>query len=79
MLVLLTGFKQDARIKPMKITIDKQKCIGCGTCVAIAPKSFKLTDDSKAEPIEPPTGGDSQDKIKDAAESCPVTAITITE
>ncbi|MGB9706973.1 MAG: ferredoxin [Microgenomates group bacterium] len=56
-----------------KITVDKQKCIGCGTCVAIAPKSFKLGDDGKAQPIEPP--GDEEEKIKEAVESCPVSAI----
>lgn len=56
-----------------KMTIDKKLCIGCGTCVAIAPKSFKLTDDGKVEAIEPP--GDKEEVLKDAVESCPVTAI----
>jgi len=76
----LTGSQAGVRIKSVKVKIDKQKCIGCGTCVAIAPQSFKLTDDGKAEPIDPLVGGgDSGEKIKDAVESCPVTAITITE
>jgi len=58
----------------MKIpAIDKEKCIGCGTCAAIAPKSFKLGDDGKAEVINPP--GDSEEKIKEAVESCAVEAI----
>lgn len=73
----MTDFQAGVRIKPMKIVVDKDKCIGCGTCVAIAPQSFRLTDDGKAEPIEP--AGDSGEKIKEAAESCPVTAITITK
>lgn len=47
----LTSFEASVRIKPVKVAIDKVKCIGCGTCVAIAPQSFKLTDDGKAEPI----------------------------
>ena len=57
----------------MKISVDKKKCIGCGTCVVIAPKTFKLTDDGKAEVINPP--GDSQNSIKEAVDSCPVQAI----
>lgn len=57
----------------MKVKIDKNKCIGCGTCVAIAPKSFKLGKDGKAQVIEPV--GDDEEKIKEAAESCPVGAI----
>jgi len=53
--------------------IDKKLCIGCGTCAAIAEKSFKLGDDGKAEVINPP--GDSEEEIKEAVESCPVEAI----
>lgn len=56
-----------------KIIIDKQKCIGCGTCVAIAPKSFRLADDGKAEVIEP--AGDPKQALQDAIDSCPVKAI----
>jgi ferredoxin len=57
------------------VKVDKTKCIGCGTCVVIAPKSFKLGDDGKAEAIEP--AGDEEEKIKEAAESCPVGAIEV--
>lgn len=57
----------------VKIKIDKEKCIGCGTCAVIAPKSFKLGDDGKAEGIEPP--GDEKEKIKEAVDSCPTSAI----
>jgi len=59
----------------MKIKVDKTKCIGCGSCIAIAPKSFKFGNEGKAEPIEPPD--DSEDTIKEAAENCPVQAIEI--
>lgn len=60
----------------MAVTVDKAKCIGCGTCVAIAPKSFKLTDEGKAEVIVP--AGDEEAKVKEAADSCPVQAIQVT-
>ena len=59
----------------MKIKVDKTKCIGCGTCIAIAPKSFKFDSEGKSEPIDPPQ--DSEETIKEAAESCPVQAIEI--
>ena len=61
----------------MKVSVDKQKCIGCGTCIAIAPESFKLGDDGKVQTLEPM--GDSEAKVKEAAESCPVSAITVTQ
>lgn len=57
----------------MKITVNKKKCIGCGTCVVIAPKTFKLADDGKAEVIDPPN--DEEKTIKEAVDSCPVQAI----
>lgn len=61
----------------MKITIDKNLCIGCGTCTSIAPKSFKLGSDSKAEVIEPM--GDEEKIVQEAIDSCPVAAIKSTE
>ncbi|MGB9911553.1 MAG: ferredoxin [Microgenomates group bacterium] len=61
----------------MKVTVDKNKCIGCGTCIAIAPKSFKFDNEGKSEAIVPP--GDNEEKIKEAGESCPVNAIKIEE
>ncbi len=61
----------------MKIKIDKSKCIGCGTCVALAPKTFKLGEDAKAVVIEPP--GDGEVKIKEVVDSCPVDAIELAD
>ncbi len=63
----------------IKITIDKTKCLGCGTCTALCPKVFKIVetpDGMKAEVVNP--NGDTQENIKMAADSCPTTAISIT-
>jgi len=54
--------------------VDKEICIGCGTCPALAPKSFKMMDDGKAESINPP--GDDDETVKSAVEACPVQAIS---
>lgn len=55
-----------------KVILDQEKCIGCGACVAISPENFdfegnlsKLIDDKV------------YDKSVEAAEACPVLAITI--
>ncbi len=60
-----------------KIKVDQAKCIGCGLCVSMAPKTFKLAQDGKSEVIEPPK--DKEEVTKSAAESCPVEAIKIEE
>lgn len=71
----LTGKEEDVRIKNMAkvIKVDKEVCIGCGTCTIIAPKSFKMVD-GKAEAINPP--GDTPEVVKEAIDSCAVGAIT---
>lgn len=55
------------------IKVDKEVCIGCGTCTVIAQKSFKMVD-GKAEAINPP--GDTPEVVKEAIASCAVSAIT---
>lgn len=59
----------------MKVKVDEEKCLSCGVCTAIAPKSFRLNKEGKAEPIEP--AGDDKETITNAAESCPVEAIIL--
>lgn len=59
------------------IEIDRDACIGCGTCEALAPKTFKLDKDLKSTVLENST--DSAKTLKEAAESCAVEAITVTD
>ncbi len=56
----------------MAIKIDKEKCIGCGSCEAICPEAFEMKE-GKAH-----SKGSGKGKcVKDAADSCPVQAIKI--
>lgn len=32
----------------MKIILDREKCIGCGSCVALCPKFFEMDEGGKA-------------------------------
>lgn len=59
----------------MPISIDKEKCIGCGACVSIAPNTFKIGDDGKSEVIN--ESGDTDDIIRQAVDGCPVEAISL--
>ena len=59
-----------------KIEVDKSKCIGCGGCEAVCPKSFKL-EGGKAKVLN-----EKVEKLsceKDAEEACPVGAISVRE
>ena len=62
----------------MEIKIDKEKCIGCGSCVAVCPDCFDLGNDTKAILKDGrETCGDSC--VKEAADICPVDAIGVEE
>jgi len=59
------------------IEIDTSKCISCGTCVAIAPKTFKLGETMISQ--VKPSPNDDKKTILEAAQSCMAEAIKITE
>ena len=59
----------------VKITIDKEKCIGCGSCEAVCEKTFQLKGD-KAVVKKQPSEITCE---KEAEEACPTDAIKIQE
>jgi len=56
--------------------VDPEVCIGCGTCVALAPQTFQFSEDGKVKVVNPE--GDDEETIKEATQACPVNAITLT-
>ena len=58
----------------MKTSVNKEMCIGCGTCVSMCPEIFEMGDDNKAYAKE---GVESKCNLKDIAAACPVSAINI--
>ena len=59
--------------KIAKIVIDRNLCIGAGTCVVTAEKVFKLDEENKAVVWDMSSGSDEE--ILLAAQSCPTAAI----
>ena len=55
----------------MKITVDRDLCTGCGTCVALCPACFKLDNDNKSAVV-----GEA-DCAKKAEGACPEGAIDV--
>jgi len=58
-----------------KPKIDLEKCIGCGTCAALCPNTFEMTDDGKVKVTNPT--GDDPDSIQMAVDACPTQAIVM--
>jgi len=70
----------------MKITIDREGCIECGSCVNTCGEVFELKDGEKASVAEKYRAGDpSQGEVgedlsscaREAADSCPVVVISV--
>ncbi len=61
----------------MKANVDKNTCIGCGLCPSICPEVFDMDDDGKAIAISPDVSQENEDGAKEAAENCPVNAISV--
>ncbi|MDU2673876.1 MAG: ferredoxin [Clostridium sp.] len=61
----------------MKANVDKETCIGCGMCPSICPEVFDMDDDGKAHTIVDEVPEGKEDETQDAADSCPVTAISV--
>lgn len=63
-------------MKIKKITIDRDKCIGCGACAALLPSVFELDEENKSR-VKGINASDEE--IRQAIESCPVQAILVEE
>ena len=61
--------------RKLRIRVDHATCVGNAMCEAIAPKVFQLNDNRQSEAVDP--AGDTFEKIMEAAESCPVSAILV--
>lgn len=68
----------------MKVSIDKDKCAMCATCVAICPEVFEMKDNGVVDVKDEYNGVDITDvelqgKVKEASMSCPSAAIVVEE
>ncbi|MGV8169398.1 MAG: ferredoxin [Candidatus Nanoarchaeia archaeon] len=75
--------------KKYKLDQDHPNCIGCGACVAVAPDYWEMNEDGKASILKGKTREDKWEEReitekdlqhnKEAAESCPVNVIHLTD
>lgn len=61
----------------MKVTVDYDKCVSSGSCVAVAPEVFELRDDGFLYVIQDEPGEELRGAVTEAAELCPTGAITV--
>ena len=61
--------------RKLRILVDHDVCVVNAMCEAIAPRVFRLNENRQSEAVDP--AGDTVEKILEAAESCPVSAIFV--
>lgn len=61
--------------RKLRVRVDHQVCVGNAMCESFAPGVFALNANRQSEVVNPE--GDSADKILEAAENCPVSAIVV--
>ena len=66
-----------------KIKLEREKCIGCGSCAALCPKYFEIAEDGKSH-IKNAIKQDIEelevvkaDCAESASEACPVQCIHV--
>ena len=60
----------------LRVRVDHLLCVGNAMCETFAPNVFRLNDNRQSEAVNP--AGDSEEKILEAAENCPMSAIIVT-
>ena len=63
----------------MKITVDRDRCVGSAYCQRIAPATFDLGDDGIAVVLDADVTGPQAAAVREAEADCPSMAISVEE
>jgi ferredoxin len=63
----------------MKITVDRDRCVGSAYCQRIAPATFDLGDDGIAVVLDADVTGPQAAAAREAEADCPSMAISVEE
>ncbi len=61
----------------MKITVDRDRCIGAGQCVLNAPDLFDQDDEGTVVVLEDQPSSDQEEAARAAEHACPARVITL--
>ncbi len=59
----------------MKLCVNKDLCLGCGQCHALAPQVFEIGEDGLAEVMVDEIPEELLEDAMDAKDGCPTSAI----
>jgi ferredoxin len=59
-----------------RIEVDRERCVGSGTCEMLAPEVFEVGDDGVVAVLRP---GEGDDAVQDAVQQCPTQALSLAD
>jgi ferredoxin len=62
-----------------RVEVDRDRCVGSGTCEALAPEVFEIDDDGVLAVLRSEPAGDELAAVRDAVRQCPTHALSLTE
>lgn len=60
----------------MKVVVNRDNCIGCGGCEFTCPEVFQLDDEGLSKVICEDFSNIEEEKLTEAIETCPTSAIS---
>ena len=61
----------------MRVTVDRDRCVGSGTCEALAPAVFEVDDDGVMVILREEPADDEVSDVRDAVTACPTRALAL--
>jgi ferredoxin len=62
-----------------RVEVDRDRCVGSGTCEALAPAVFEVDDDGVLAVLRPEPGEDELTDVRDAVAACPTRALALAD
>ena len=62
-----------------RVEVDRERCVGSGTCEALAPDVFEVDDDGVLAVLVPDPDGEQLAAVRDAVQACPTRALTLVD
>ena len=63
------------------LEVDRERCVGSGTCEMLAPDVFEVGDDGIVAVLQPVAEGDpsGETAVHDAVQQCPTQALSLAD
>ncbi len=62
-----------------RVAVDRELCVGSGSCEVLAPDVFEVDDDGVLAVLEPDPDGEQLAAVRDAVQACPTRALTLVD